>query len=341
MAIISLRKSVDELDYALEQKESLHRALARCIRAASEYSVELDADDAAALRSNLERLAGKMEQIHGAGEWDQWSSDFRGELRLYHHEEQQKAVRLREEMAALVETVQGFVTSVSQNGSSHERTLRKEFDKLERAAETGDLDTIRAAVRLAVDAGLKSCEEIRKSREIIIAQLQDEIRNLHREVDNERRAALTDPTTGIWNRAKLDGRVKDLVLLNEAFCVFLIGIPGMAAVAREDPRLVPGCLQAMAGRLQSIAKKGGENGMTGRWSEEVFAIVFNLPLSGVPLTAAEMGKILSGVYAIQFEGQSHKIQLNVGVYCVERPKDSSETAFYMQLGQAAFSAISH
>lgn len=341
MAIISLRKSVDRLDYEAEQRSLLQQALSRCVQAASQYAIELDPNDAAALRSNLECLAGKAGQIQDTEEWAQWSADFRGELRTYHDEEQQKAERLRGEMATLVETIQGFIANVTQHGSDHERTLRKEFDTLEAAAETGDLDAIRKAIRSAVDTALKSCEEIRNSREVVIAQLQDEIRNLHREVDNERRAALTDPMTNVWNRGKLDSRIKDLILLNEPFCIFLIGVPEVVSVARQDPRLVSGCLQALAGRLQGIAAEGGEIGMTGRWSEEVFAIVFNLPLVGVPVTLDEMRETLSGTYAVQLDGKSHKLHLDANVLCVERPKDSSETAFYLHLGQAAFSAISH
>lgn len=341
MAIISLRKSVDQLDYEVEQKELLQQALSHCVQAASEYAIELDPNDADALRSNLQSLADKTARLHEAKDWGQWSADFRGELRVYHDEEQLKAERLRGEMASLVETIQGFIANVTQNGCDHERTLRKEFHALEVAAETGDLDLIRKAIRSAVDTALKSCDEIRKSREVVIAQLQDEIRNLHREVDNERRAALTDPMTNVWNRGKLDSRIKDLILLNEPFCIFLVGVPEVVGVARQDPRLVPGCLQALAGRLQAIAAEGGEIGMVGRWSEEVFAIVFDLPLAGVPLTLVEMKDKLFGTYAIQLDGKSHEVNLASNILCVERPKDSSETAFYLHLGQAAFSAISH
>lgn len=76
--------------------------------------------------------------------------------------------------------------------------------------------------------------------------------------------------------------------------------------------------------------------MAGRWSEEVFSIVFNLPLSGAPITPATVERILGGSYAIQHEGASSNIQVQVRVQAVERPKDSPESSFYLQLGQAAF-----
>lgn len=341
MSVISLRKSVEQLDHAAEQRQLLQQALSRCIQSASQYVIELNPHDADSLRSNLDRLVEKTESLSDPAEWDQLSADFRGELRIYRDEEQQKADHLRSEMASVVEAMQSFIASVSQNGCDHERTLRKEFQTLETTAQTGDIELIRKAIRTAVDTALKSCDQIRRSREVVIAQLQDEIRNLHREVDHERRAALTDPATGVWTRSKLDSRIKDLILLNEEFCVFLVGIPDVVKVARQDPRFVPGCLHALAGRLQIIASEGGEIGMTGRWSEEVFAIVFNLPLAGVPLSAEAMQQELAGSYSVQLDGESREVHLTVNVQCVERPKDSSETSFYLHLGQAAFSAISH
>jgi len=123
--------------------------------------------------------------------------------------------------------------------------------------------------------------------------------------------------------------------------VYLVGVPNILAIARHDPRLAPGCLNALAGRLQSTASEAGEIGMTGRWSEEIFAIVYNLPRAGVPHSPEAMLRNLSGRYAIQLGGESHPVDLSVSVHCVERPKDSSETAFYLHLGQAAFSAIAH
>jgi GGDEF domain-containing protein len=171
--------------------------------------------------------------------------------------------------------------------------------------------------------------------------LQDEIRNLHREVDQQRRAAMTDQATNIWNRAKLDNRVKDLVLLNEPFCVILIGVPDLVQVTRRDPRLIPGLLQALAGRLQTMAQKGGEAGMAGRWSDEAFALIFNLPLSAIPMKLVEMQKTLCSAYTVQLEGASVEVSITAHIATVERPKDSNESAFYLQLGQAAFEAVTH
>ncbi len=355
MSLLSLRKSVDDLDHFevqrsefeaqrtqfAEQKNQLQQTLTRCIQATSQYAVELNSRDAIVFRENIDRIAGAVISEMTQAQCAQVASDFRGELREYHGKTQREADRLRSEMDSMIESMQGLIANIATSGSDHERVLHQEFSALEATAQKGDLTTLKAAIHHAAETAIKSCGEIRRSCEVVIAQLQDEIRNLHREVDHQRRAAMTDQATNIWNRAKLDNRVKDLVLLNEAFCVILIGIPDLVQVTRRDQRLIPGLLQAIAGRITTLAKKGGEAGMAGRWSDEVFAIIFNLPLSAVPIKTADMEKTLSSAYTVQLDGTSVEVSIKAHPTTVERPKDSNESAFYLQLGQAAFEAVTH
>lgn len=348
MSLLSLRKSVDDLDQfeaqrtqIEERRSQLQQTLHRCIQATCQYAIELNHRDATVFRDNIDRIAAAVNGDLTKPQCAQIASDFRGELRGYHGKTQREADRLRSEMDSMVESMQGLIANIATSGSDHERVLHQEFSALEETAQTGDLATLKAAIHHAAETAIKSCGEIRRSCEVVIAQLQDEIRNLHREVDQQRRAAMTDQATNIWNRAKLDNRVKDLVLLNEPFCVILIGIPDLVQVTRRDPRLIPGLLQAIAGRLTTMAKKGGESGMAGRWNDEVFAIVFNLPLMAVPLTPADMKKTLSSAYTVQLDGASIEVSISAHVTTVERPKDSNESAFYLQLGQAAFEAVTH
>ena len=222
-----------------------------------------------------------------------------------------------------------------------EKTLSREFKALEATAETGDLNTIRSAIHETVDSALRGFEEIRRAREITIAQLQDEIRSLHREVEHERRAAHEDPATHLWNRAKLDARIQDLVLLNETFCVFIIGIRNLTQLGARDSRLPSDCMRAFAKRLTNLVAQSGEIGMVGRWSEDCVAIVFNLPLAGAPLPMEQLHATLGGAYSIQLDGVSHTVQLALRIQPIERPKGSNEGAFYLSLGQAAFSVTAH
>src|SRR6185436_5241241 len=132
---------------------------------------------------------------------------FRGELRSYRQNAQIEIARMRTEIEAMIESMQSFMTNVSGSSQDLQQTLRQEFATLESTAESGDLDAIRESIRQVTDTAIRRCEEFQRAQESVTAQLQDEIRNLHKLVDQERRAALSDPVTGVWNRAKLDSRI--------------------------------------------------------------------------------------------------------------------------------------
>lgn len=341
MLVSSIHQPIAELDRLIEQRTSLHLTLARCIQAAGQYCVELCHEDAERLRENLHWLADAAIHTQNRDTAEQLQADVRCELRAYRDRAQKEAEKLKDQVTQAITSMQGFISTVNSTGTDHEDALRREFTHLEKASETGDLSAIRAAIRQTIDAALKSCEEIRRSQEIVIAQLQDEIRNLHREVDQERRAALEDRATGLWNRAKLDVRIQDLIRLNEGFCVFLIGIRNYSSLTVQTPELLPETLRALAGRIRSLAGQNGEIGMAGRWSEDTFALIFNLPLNSAPATLPQFQTKLGGPYAIQHLGASHTVNLAVAVQAVERPKGSSEGPFFLHLGQAAFSVTAH
>ncbi|MEP6962390.1 MAG: hypothetical protein ABI995_09930, partial [Acidobacteriota bacterium] len=133
-------------------------------------------------------------------------------------------------------------------------------------------------------------------------------------------------------------RVKDLLLLNDTFSVYLIGIAGWSTFAADHAEITSVFLRTMVGRLKNLA---GREAMVGRWSEEIFAVVVNLPLSAAPVTPARMEEALSEVYTVQGDGGTQQVALTVRVHVLERPKDFSPSDFYLNLGQAAFSVIAH
>lgn len=338
MSVLSFKKSLDQFDYAEESRAVVQQALAHCIRTTGQYAVELKPEDARAFREHLEQLAEQAGGVCRVGDAEQLQANFRGEVRSYRDAAHKEVERLREDLETVMESMQTFMTGVGGSTRSLKQDLDQEFSVLESAAESGDINAIRGAIHHAVEAATRSCEQALRAQEVIAAQLQDEIRNLHKVVDHERKAALSDPLTGLWNRAKLDSRIKDLVLLNGGFCVFFAGLPGLLQISSTDPRVAPEVLKAVAGRLQTMAGHKGELGMAGRWSEDVFAIVFNLPLSGAPITTGAVEKSLGDNYAIQLDGTCGDVGVAVKVLAVEHAKGAPESAFYLQLGQAAFHA---
>src|SRR5262249_41688714 len=150
----------------------------------------------------------------------------------------------------------------------------QEFDNLERAAETGDLSQIRAAIDHTVTTVRQSCQDMQSANNAVVAQLRDEIRSLHKEIEKERRALFTDRDSGVSNRHKVDWRLQDLLRKDEPLCVLVVGVSNLRALGEEQSRtVVDGLLQALVKRLLNLI---GDDAMLGRFNEDVFVAITDL-----------------------------------------------------------------
>jgi GGDEF domain-containing protein len=338
MEVISFRKSFSELDALAEARDVVKETLAQSIESAAEYAPEVSRSGADKMREHLRQLAAQVPSISTSEEFKVLHASFRGELRDYRDKVQMQVDQMRVEVANAVEAMSIFIEGVTAAGDNQETILKREFNTLAATAQAGTIEQIRSAISQTAKAALKSCEDVKRSNQLIIAQLQDEIRSLHQEVEKEHRAALTDQATNLWNREKLDTRTKDLMLLDEPFCMFMIGIANLPALSRQHPaHIVQECVKAAGGRLKAMA---GQEGMVGRWNQDVLSIIFNLPLAGVSLSAQKIQDKLAGPYSVQDEGVANQIHLEIHVETVERPKGVGEALFYPKLGQAAFGVVS-
>ena len=74
-----------------------------------------------------------------------------------------------------------------------------------------------------------------KGHQAAVAQVRDEIRVLHEEVDRARNAEWTNATTGFWNRRKLDTRIAELIATDRPFCLMLVRVRNLPQIAAQHP----------------------------------------------------------------------------------------------------------
>lgn len=337
MSMISLTATVSKLDALEGLRSAAASAFVNAIESSGQYAVEVRPDTLARLRSHLETLAQRVAEARSPAAYQEIHAAFRGELRGYREQADAEIRRLREDLAAAAQMMETFSDSVSTSGEDHERQLKEEFRRLENDVETGDLNKIRTSIHHAVQTVEESCEQMRRENLLVVAQLRDEIRALHQEAERCRRARQTDQISGAWTRDKLDTRIADLILVNQPFCILLIGIRNLReACAPLPPGAGSAVSHAILDRAMGLL---GEEVMLGRWSETAFAALFDVPEAGLPPAAGDLEQHLDGTYTVQLDGESHPVDLRVAVELVERAKDSSEEVFFPRLGQAAFSVV--
>ena len=329
--MISLWKTATDL----ERLDQLQRVAIDCyalaIAAAAQYPVEADRAEAAEFRDHVKALEKLLHGTATAESLQEVTASFRGELREYRERAHQHLERLRKEVVSAAAAMKIFADSVASHGADHERQLARELNHLETLAQVEDLGQVRHGIHAATHSISSSVDQMRRSNQLVIAQLRDEIRLLHQEIQTERRALLTDRASGAWNRQKLESRIIELLHQDEPFCVLLVGLRNFKALdGRHSSTVIAGALKAVLMRLHQML---GEDAMVGRWSEEEFAAILAMEPSQVMALSKQVTAKLSGDYAVQENGLSHNVTIHATAGMVDRRAGADPEGFRRKLEQ--------
>ncbi len=313
--------------------EAAAKTLSASIEHSAHYAVELNPHDAGVFRQHLSLLAAQVGKASSVEDYDAIRSSFRGELRDYRDRTSEETVRLRDEIKANATAMQIFAEGLTTGTDEHETRIQQEFSQLEAAANSGDAAAMSKAIGRATRSVSQSCEEMRRGNQMVVIQLQDELRALHQEIEKERRSLCTDQSSGVWNRQKIDSRIEDLLRKPDPFCVLLVGIEKLRGLYAQYSRTaIERSLKALLARFATLL---GDEAMIGRWSEDVFVAILDVDPAAAGKLREQAEQKLTGGYAVQENALTRKVVMEVKVGMVARAKRAEAAAFYPKLGQVA------
>jgi GGDEF domain-containing protein len=337
--LISIRKSVNELDRLdeLERRESLSSAILECyvlaIDSAAHYAVEVDPLLAGEFRQHLKviqeqsRTAGSVDQLRDA------QSSFRGELREYRDRSALQLKKMRQEVENATAAMVVFAETLAFNGENHEQDVRSKLQDLEATAKKDRIEEIRGGIGVAVAGLQSSVEQMQRGNLLVVAQLHDEIRVLHQQIEQERKVLYTDRASGAWNRQKVDTHIDNLLRQNQPFCLLLVSVRNLKRIESQQSRtVVEGTLQALVARFAALI---GDDAIIGRWSQDQFVAVLDVPAARAISFSAEASAKLSGTYAVQENGQSQKVAVQATAGVIDRAAGAPAESFHRKLEQLA------
>ncbi len=337
--MISIRKSFNDLDRLdeVEKRQNLFSAVLECyvlaIDSASHYVVEVDPSLAVEFRRHLKaieersRTAASVDQLRDA------QSSFRGELREYRDKSAEQLKKMRQEVENATAAMMVFAETVASNGENHEQEVRAKLHDLETTAKSDRIEEIRGGINTAVAGIESSVQQIQRGNQLVVAQLQDEIRVLHQQIEQERKALYTDRASGAWNRQKIDTHLDNLLRQNQPFCLLLVWVRNLRRLESQHSRTaVEGTLKALIARFAALL---GDDSVIGRWSQDQFVAVLDLPAARVISLSAEATAKLSGTYAVQENGQSQKVAVQATAGVIDRAAGAPPESFHRKLEQLA------
>ena len=328
--MISIRKSLTEL----ERLEELNRATVECyassIASAERHAIEIDQTDASNFRQNLQALESAIRQAATSAELSQVQASLDAELRDYRERAQQQIRRLRKEIEAAAAAVESFAGNLVASGGDHEVSLKRELQNLSRVASSTDLSEIRKGIQSATKVISTSLEQLRTTNQLAIAQLKDEIRVLHQQLHAERRPRpATNPAQG-WSRPRVSQAIEGLLNQDVPFSVLLVVIRNLKSLeTRHSSSLVEKGLGSLEMRFQRLA--GGA--VIGRWDKDQFAAVLRVDRAAAMEISKDAAQELSQAYLLQENGISHTLVFQVATGVIDQPAQADSAKFLPRLQQ--------
>jgi GGDEF domain-containing protein len=331
--LISIKKASEDLDRLADMVKAVKASYNHAVWSAAQYTIDLDAADSKHFRDHLERIRAQADRSEYPEDWASVQSSFRGELRDHRDRSLVHLNKLRSELRAAAEAMETFANGVAACGADHKQELETAIDSLETASHADNLQTVRAALIKTKDKILTSVEKMEHEHQFVIAQLRDEIRSLHEQIDAERRVPFLDTPSGVWNRTKIDSQMKEMLTRDESFCVLVIRLRNMRRLEKHHtPAIIEGGVKALVQRLAAML---GEDAAVGRWDEEVFAAILQIEPAAVISLSREATIRLSGGYTVQENGMSRRIDLTAATGVLERVRGMTSAAFHQKLQQMA------
>jgi GGDEF domain-containing protein len=335
--MISIRKSVNDLDRLdeLTKREDLSSVIRDCyalaIDSSSHYAVEVDSRLAADFRLHLRAIEDQSRSAVSAGQLRSVQASFRGELRDYRDKSSAELKKMRKEIESATAAMIIFAETVAFNGTNHEQEVQGQLRSLESAAGKNSVEEIRGCVGAAVAGIQSSVQRMQRDNQLVIVQLQDEIRALHEQIHEERKILYTDRASGAWNRQKVETHIDKLLRQNESFCVLLVGLRNYKRIeGQHSATVMEGTLKALAGRLAAIA---GNDAIIGRWTQDQFVAILDPPPGEAIPLSSEATQKLSGSYSVQENGLAHKVAVQTSAGVIERAAGANPASFHQKFDQ--------
>lgn len=327
--MLSLRQSIKSLDEAEVAQQAAAKAFAEALATSAEHVVEVDREDAREFREQVLQLVGRVSSSTAMEDLAAARRSYGSELRDYSEKARVQVGRLREELGAAATAMQTFASGVSNSTGEHDTVLRHEFQQLERAADSEDVRAVRAAVHDTVRSVTESYAGLKQAQALVVAQLRDEIRVLHSEL--ERGKTKTAPPEGISPKANLDNSIEQLMRQDRSFAVLLVGVADARELYRRYPRKrVEAAVADMLDGLTALVRAQDPKAILTQFNRDTFAAV--LP-SGT--TFAEWPERLAANHVFQLDGLPRTLRMAPVIQVVARDTGESPSAYFERLRRVA------
>ncbi len=147
--------------------------------------------------------------------------------------------------------MESFAGSINESEVNLESGLKRELNSLDQSAESDDIQVIRGAIHASTAKISASIQLMRSSNQLAIAQLKDEIRLLHQEVQTARRSQTPDPSAE--SQQRIAGRMEEFIKQKAPFSVLLVVVRNLDGLQNcYSANIIDSALRGFQSRFENI-----------------------------------------------------------------------------------------
>ncbi|MCX6625303.1 MAG: diguanylate cyclase [Acidobacteria bacterium] len=321
--MISLRKSLTDLDQLEGMFHAASEAYREALQAVRDNVVEVDARAAAEHKDRLSSIVRLFDQVTDRDAFLETATVLRTELRGYQETTSRHLGRLHHQLSATVSALQQMMESLASGSENQQDRLKSEMERLKALMRIEDLATLRSGISESLN-GISGCiDHIHRQNQLVVAQLRDEIRTLHSRVESAERTAAVDPVTGTMNRREVEVSIQREVSSSTSFCLIFVWVKNLKLLQRQYGRKISDDLTIAACRRFTEVVE--QRGSVGRWSDDELIAIVRVQKTEAIRLCKDLPSQLKGPHECTHQGRTLHLLLQVSAGVVEaRPGERAE-----------------
>ena len=283
--------------------------LRNLVETVAEEVLVVDELEAQQHRYRLRTLTIEMAKAPSADAWPRWHDEIQRELKNYRQQGEKRIRGLRSDLEQTAEALQQYVIAFADGGECEEKRLKGDLSALEQLRQKQTVAELHEGLA-AIAARLSgTIEEIQKRNQLVVTQLQDEIRTLQRRLEQaERRQG---QTANISQRASFEKRVQERIQRGEEFCLFLVRIPNWSHILQtETAERASILISEVHSRLNESL---GADTFAGRWYDGYLTALVPLDKRRAMDASDELVRQLSGRYPVPDGAATKMLPISVRI----------------------------
>ncbi len=342
--MLSIFKTATDLDRLEEVQHAAKGCLAKVVSLSGEYAVDLDASLVAKLRQHMQRLREQAQEAQSPEDFQAIQTVFQEQVRSFQRAAEAQIQKLREEIAGAEAAVQGLAESVSGNSADYEESLKTDLKGFEKLVDCEDLPKIRSGARNLSSKVLENCERMQRANQVVILQLRDEIRLLHRKVeevrqspaensDHEEPAKPRREETAAPAKTEFEPspRIAELLRTGNPFGVLVVAVRNLPRLAAQlSPAVFEKLLELVDERMRAFF---GRTAVFEYLSEGVYAVMLDQQQEKALNLSSNTARHLSGEYTVNSDGRLIRLQLQATAGLVYQRSGADSRVFCQKLEQ--------